>query len=149
MSGSAIQELLQRLTYSNTNTNNTNTNTNNTTNNVEYYHNELQNIRNEGDTNHLFLRTILECTTILQSTSSIQSSSLQFNPQQIGAIFTLLSSITFCFSATSISSKLIQLIGVVKTCSLGLGLVGIGLSLLSMSSSSSYYYYRRYHCYDE
>ncbi len=83
-----------------------------------------------------FLYHIADSTFFAFFPAYLQSS-LQFNPQQIGVVFTLLSSVTFCFSASSISSKLIQAIGVVRTCALGLGLIGIGLSLLSYASASS------------
>mmetsp|Transcript_17991 Transcript_17991/g.20800 ORF Transcript_17991/g.20800 Transcript_17991/m.20800 type:complete len:653 (+) Transcript_17991:222-2180(+) len=58
-----------------------------------------------------------------------------FNVHQIGLLFAFLSSITFCFSATSLSSKLIQRIGVVNTCSLGLGVISAGLFGLSLVGS--------------
>jgi len=60
---------------------------------------------------------------------------LQLNPKQIGLVFTMLSSITFCFSVTSMSSRLISKIGVVNTCALGLSAVGAGLVALSAASS--------------
>lgn len=62
---------------------------------------------------------------------------LHLDPRQIGLVFTMLSCITFSFSATSLSSKLISKIGVVNTCSLGLSAVGAGLFALSAASSSS------------
>ena len=60
---------------------------------------------------------------------------LNLNPQQIGLVFTMLSCITFSFSATSMSSRLIKKIGVVNTCALGLSAVGAGLCCLSASAS--------------
>ncbi len=60
---------------------------------------------------------------------------LQMDPRQIGLVFTMLSCITFCFSATSLSSKLISSIGVVNTCALGLGAVGAGLGALSAAAA--------------
>ena len=62
---------------------------------------------------------------------------LHLDPRQIGLVFTMLSCITFSFSATSLSSKLISKIGVVNTCSLGLSAIGAGLFALSAASSSS------------
>ena len=62
---------------------------------------------------------------------------LQLDARQIGLVFTMLSTITFCFSATSMSSKLISKIGVVNTCALGLTAVGAGLTALSAAAATT------------
>lgn len=68
---------------------------------------------------------------------ALLQSQLQLNPKQIGLVFTMLSCITFCFSVTSMSSKLISKIGVVNTCALGLSAVGAGLVALSAAAGTA------------
>jgi hypothetical protein len=67
---------------------------------------------------------------------ALLQNTLQLDAKQIGLVFTMLSSVTFLFSATSVSSRLIQSIGVVRTCALGLSAVGVGLGLLSLASTT-------------
>ena len=59
-----------------------------------------------------------------------------FDAKSIGLSFTGFAAVSFIFSASSISSKLIARIGVVNTCATGLAAIGVGLLGLSASASS-------------
>ena len=61
---------------------------------------------------------------------------LGFDAKSIGMSFTGLACVSFLFSATSLSSKLIEKAGVVNACVLGLGVIGAGLLGLATSASS-------------
>ena len=62
---------------------------------------------------------------------------LGFNAKSIGMSFTGFAFVSFLFSATSLSSKLIERVGVVNACAAGLATIGAGLLGLSTSASSS------------
>ena len=65
---------------------------------------------------------------------SILRDKLQLNAQSIGLAYTCLACLSFSVSAT-LSSRCIQNIGVVKTCSLGLSAAAMGLMSLSKAAS--------------
>ncbi|GFH57044.1 hypothetical protein CTEN210_13520 [Chaetoceros tenuissimus] len=66
---------------------------------------------------------------------ALLQSQMGFSAREIGMSFTGFACVSFLFSATSLSSRLIERTGVVNACALGLTAVGTGLLGLSTSAS--------------
>eukprot|EP00557_Chaetoceros_sp_GSL56_P007885 CAMPEP_0176488410 /NCGR_PEP_ID=MMETSP0200_2-20121128/6691_1 /TAXON_ID=947934 /ORGANISM="Chaetoceros sp., Strain GSL56" /LENGTH=635 /DNA_ID=CAMNT_0017885385 /DNA_START=373 /DNA_END=2280 /DNA_ORIENTATION=+ len=67
---------------------------------------------------------------------ALLQSQMNFDVKAIGMSFTAFACVSFLCSATSLSKKIIEKVGVVKACAFGLSAIGAGLFGLSTSASS-------------